>query len=87
MAFEREVDVTKDSIGDYEIVFTVKAAGADTGNIEVQIVTSTGKPFTKDYDLIDRLADDAAGLVHLSNLIDLRDYLNIRLPAEVLPIP
>lgn len=86
MAFEREVDVTKDAIGDYEIVFTVKAVGADTGGIEVQIVTSTGKLFTRQYDLIDRLADDAEGLVHLSRLIDLRNYLNIRLPAEVLPL-
>lgn len=86
MAFEREEDVTKDSIGDYEIVFTVKTAGPDTGKIEVQIVTSTGKPFTREYDLIARLGDDAAGLVHLSNLMDLRDYLNVRLPVEVLPL-
>lgn len=86
MAFEREIDVTKDSIGDYEIVFTVKIIGADTGQIEVQIITSTGKPFTRQYDLIDRLGDDAAGLVHLANLIDLRDYLNIRLNDEVLPV-
>lgn len=86
MAFEREADVTKDAIGDYEITFTVSASGPDTGRIEVQILKSAGKPDTKEYNLIERLNDDAAGLVHLSSLINLRDYLNIRLPMEILPL-
>jgi len=86
MAFEREVDVTKDSIGDYEIVFTVKVVGSDTGQLEVQIVTSSGRIFTKPYNLIERLQDNAAGLIHLANLIALRDYLNLRLDDEVLPL-
>lgn len=86
MAFGRETDVTKDSIGDYEIVFTVKVVGADTGKIDVQIITSTGKPLVKQYDLIARLNDNAAGQIHLSNLIALRDYLNLRLNDEVLPL-
>jgi hypothetical protein len=86
MAFEREVDVTKDTIGDYEIVFTVKVSDTDTGQIEVQIITSSGQIFTRSYNLIERLQDDAAGLVHLANLIALRDYLDIRLPDEVLPL-
>jgi hypothetical protein len=83
MAFEREEDVTKDSIGDYEITFTVKTVGVDTGEIEVQIVTSGGQILTRTYNLVERLQDDAEGLVHLANLIDLRDYLNLRLNDEV----
>ncbi len=86
MAFEREVDVTKDTIGDYEITFMVKVVGADTGEIEVQIVTSSGQIFTRTYNLIARLQDNAAGLVHLANLVALRDYLNLRLDDEVLPL-
>lgn len=86
MAFEREIDVTKDSIGDYEITFTVHISDPDTGKIEVQIVTSGGIIFTRSYDLIDRLGDDAPGLAHLTNLIALRDYLNLRLNDEVLPL-
>lgn len=86
MTFEREVDVTKDSIGSYEIVLTVETVGPDTGKIEVQIVTSTGKPFIREYDLIARLGDDAAGLIHLANLVALRDYLGVRLDDEVLPL-
>lgn len=87
MAFEREADVTKDSVGDYEIIFTVHAIGPDTGQIEVQIVTSSNGIFTRTYNLIDRLQDDPAGLIHLAALIALRDYLDIRLPDEILPIP
>lgn len=86
MAFEREVDVTKDSIGDYEITFTVKVADTDTGEIEVQIVTSSGLIFTRTYNLVERLQDDATGLTHLANLVALRDYLNLRLDDEVLPL-
>lgn len=86
MAFEREVDVTKDEIRDYEIVFTVKIAEPDTSQIEVQILTSSGTIFTRKYNLIERLQDDASGLDHLANLIALRDYLNLRLNDEVLPL-
>jgi hypothetical protein len=87
MAFPRENDVTKDAIGDYRIVFTVSSLDPDTGEIEVQIILSSGRIITRSYDLIERLQDDAPGLTHLANLIDLRDYLNIRLDDEVLPIP
>lgn len=86
MEFPREDDVTKDTIGDYEITFTVSLTEPDTGEIEVQIIVSSGEIFTRQYNLIARLQDDAAGLIHLANLIDLRDYLDIRLPAEVLPL-
>jgi hypothetical protein len=86
MTFEREENVTKDEIGDYQITFTVKPADPDTGQIEVQIITSSGAIFTRTYNLIERLQDDAAGLTHLANLISLRDYLNTRLTNEVLPL-
>jgi hypothetical protein len=58
----------------------------ETGQIKIQIVTSSGQTFTRSYNLIERLQDDAPGLVHLANLIALRDYLDIRLPDEVLPL-
>jgi chromosome segregation ATPase len=78
MAFPREDNVTKDAIGDYEITFTVLVSEPDTGRIEVQIITSSGQQLTREYDLVARLQDDAAGLTHLANLIALRDYLDIR---------
>lgn len=87
MAFEREVDVTKDSVGDYRVIFTVHVTGPDTGEIETQIVTSSDGIFTRTYNLIERLQDDPTGLVHLAALVALRDYLDIRLPDEILPIP
>lgn len=87
MTFPREDDVTKDAIGDYVITFTVFPTEPDTGEIEVQIIISSGERFTRQYDLIERLQDDAEGLVHLANLVSLRDYLDIRLDAEVLPLP
>jgi hypothetical protein len=86
MAFEREDDVTKDAIGDYEVKFLRSQTGPDTGEIETQIIVSSGEIFTRRYNLIARLQDDAEGLVHLANLIALRDYLDIRLDNEVLPL-
>lgn len=86
MTFPREDDVTKDTIGDYEVKFLRSKIGPDTGEIEAQIILSSGEIFTRSYNLIDRLQDDAAGLVHLANLIALRDYLDIRLDDEVLPL-
>jgi hypothetical protein len=86
MAFPRETNVTKEEIGDYEIIFTVSASGPDLGTMEVQIVLSSGEKFTRNYDLIARLQDDAPGQAHLANLISLRNYLNTRLINEVLPL-
>lgn len=86
MAFTREDDVTKDVIGDYEVKFLRSRSGPDTGEIEAQIIVTSGEIFTRSYNLIARLQDDAAGLVHLANLVALRDYLDIRLDDEVLPL-
>jgi len=86
MAFPREGDVTKDIIGDYEIKFLRSRSGPDTGEIEAQIILSSGEIFTRSYNLIVRLQDDAEGLIHLANLVALRDYLDARLDNEVLPL-
>ncbi len=86
MAFQREDDVTKDTIGDYEVKFHRSKSGPDTGEIEAQIIVSSGEIFTRRYNLIARLQDDAAGLIHLANLVALRDYLDTRLDNEVLPL-
>ena len=86
MAFSRENDVTKDTIGDYEIKFLRSRSGPDTGEIEAQVILSSGEIFTRSYNLIVRLQDDAAGLIHLANLVALRDYLDVRLDDEVLPL-
>lgn len=90
MAFERETDVTKDTIQDFEINFFVPGPdnvdGVQSGNLSVQILISSGEILTRNYNLLLRLNDDAPGLVHLSNLSDLRDYIVARLNAEVLPL-
>ncbi len=86
MAFPREDDATKDTIGDYEVKFLRSKSGPDTGEIEAQVILSSGEIFTRSYGLIVRLQDDAEGLIHLANLVALRDYLDIRLDDEVLPL-
>jgi hypothetical protein len=90
MAFQREDDVTKDTIQDFQIVFFVPGPDniddVQSGEIDVQIFLSSGELFNRQYDLLARLQDDAAGLVHLSNLADLRDYIRTRLNDEVLPL-
>ncbi len=90
MAFEREIDVTKDAIEDKEITFFIPGSSnvddVQSGNLSVQIQISSGEILTRNYDLLLRLTDDAAGLVHLSNLVDLRDYITVRLDTEVLPL-
>jgi hypothetical protein len=90
MAFEREVNVTKDAIQDIEITFFVpgpaNVGGEQSGRLNVQIETSDGKIITRDYDLLLRLQDDTPGLVHLGSLADLRDYIVARLNSEVLPL-
>lgn len=91
MAFEREENLTKDSIQDFEIKLFVpgplNTEDPQAGKIEVQILKSDDNILVKSYDLLLRLQDDAEGVVHLSNLADLRDYVKIRLDAEVLPVP
>jgi hypothetical protein len=90
LAFPREDNVTKDTIQDFEIVFFVPGPdnvdGVQSGRIDVQIFLSSDESFNRQYNLLARLQDDAAGLVHLSNLADLRDYIKARLDAEVLPL-
>jgi hypothetical protein len=90
MAFEQEVNLTKDGIEDFEIVFFSPGpgniSGVQSGSLNFQILMSDGSIRTKEVnDLLDRLTDDAAGLVHLAALADLRDYIRTRLDNEVLP--
>lgn len=91
MSFNREDEVTKDTIQDFEITLFVPGPdnldGIQSGKINVQIGLSNDQFLDRTYDLLARLGDDADGLVHLSNLVDLRDYLIARLNDEVLPIP
>jgi hypothetical protein len=89
MAFEQEVNLTKDGIEDFEIVFFVpgpgNVEGVQSGKVNFQISMSDGSIQERGADLLERLTDDPAGLVHLSNLVDLRDYIRTRLNNEVLP--
>lgn len=89
MAFPRENNITNDTIEDLEISFFVPGPastdGVQSGNLDVQIGLSSGEILVRSYDLLDKLGDDAAGLIHLSNLADLKDYIIARLNAEVLP--
>ena len=90
MAFERETDLTKDEIGDFEINFFVPGASntedVQAGRLAVQLIMSDGSIENVSYNLLARLQDDAAGLIHLANLASLRDYIAARLVDEVLPL-
>lgn len=89
MAFQQEVNITKVSIQDFEILFFSpgpdNVGGAQAGRISVQIEQSDGSILTRNYDLLTRLQDDAEGQGYLANLADLRDYIRTRLNNEVLP--
>lgn len=91
MTFEQQQNITKDGIEDFEISLFVPGPsntdGVQSGKVSYQILMSNGKIDGGNQvpDLLDRLTDDAAGLVHLANLADLRDYIRIRLNAEALP--
>ncbi len=91
MAFQQQQNITKDGIEDFEITFFVPGPsnidGAQSGKVSYQILMSDGgiKGGNQVPDLLDRLTDDAAGLVHLTALADLRDYIRTRLNAEALP--
>lgn len=90
MAFNREADVTKDAIEDFEINFFVpgpdNATDEQSGQLTAQILLSDGSILIRTFDLLARLQDDAAGQTHLANLASLRDYIRSRLEAEVLPL-
>lgn len=93
MAFEQQQNITKNGIEDFEIVLFVpgpgNVEGVQSGKVSYQILMSDGK-IDGGYqvpDLLDSLADDAEGLIHLAALADLRDYIRTRLNNEALPTP
>lgn len=90
MAFSRETDVTKDSIGDFEINFFVpgptNVKDPQSGQLNAQIIMSDDSILPRSFNLLVRLQDDAAGRQHLQNLAALRDYIRVRLENEVLPL-
>ncbi len=90
MAFEQQIDITKDDIGDFEIVFFVPGAsnteGVQAGNLNAQIIMNDGSIEPVSFDLLARLQDDTAGQQHAINLAALRDYIEGRLNDEVLPL-
>lgn len=87
--FEQQANVTITGFEDVSISLFVpgisNVEGVQTGGIEIQLMQSNGRIKTVSYDLLERLADDAAGLTHRSNLLALRDYILARIPGEVLP--
>ncbi len=89
MAFEQQQDVTITGFEDISIDLFVPGVlnveGVQAGTIAIQLTQSNGKIKVVSYDLLARLGDDAAGLVHRANLLALRDYILVRIPAEVLP--
>lgn len=89
MAFPQEQPITPLERGDYEITLFVPGPNnteqPQSGSINVQIVMSDGSIKVRDFNLIARLQDDAAGQTHLSNLIALRNYLNDRIDTELIP--
>ena len=89
MAFDRETNVTKTGIEDFEIRLFVPGPNnqdnPQSAIIAVQIALSDGSLSRRRFDLWERLGDDAAGLTHRQNLLALRDYVETRLNNEVLP--
>ncbi len=91
MAFEQQQNVTITGFEDISINLFVPGAsnvdGVQSGTIEIQLTQSNAKIKIVNYDLLARLADDAAGLTHRTNLLAMRDYILARILAEVLPTP
>lgn len=89
MAFERQQNVTITGFEDISISLFVPGMsnieGIQDGKIEIQLTQSNGKIKIASFDLLARLADDAEGLTHRSNLLALRDYILARISVEVLP--
>lgn len=89
MAFTQQQDVTITGFRDIGIDLFVPGVsnvdGVQSGKIEIQLLQSNGVIRTVSYDLLARLADDAAGLIHRANLLAMRDYILARIPLEVLP--
>jgi hypothetical protein len=89
MPFQQEQNVTKDTIGDFEIILFVpgpnNTENPQDGRLNVQIGLSDGRVQGVIYDLLAHLQDDPAGQAHLANLVALRDYIRTRLENEVLP--
>ncbi len=89
MTFEQQQNVTITGFEDISINLFVPGVsnldGIQSGTIEIQLVQSNGKIKVVSYDLLARLADDAAGLTHRANLLAMRDYILARIPGEVLP--
>lgn len=89
MTFEQLQNVTKNGIEDIEIVFFLPGPGnidgIQVGRVNFQILLSDGTIENESANLLVRLTDDAPGLVHLSNLASLKNYIRTRLNNEVLP--
>ncbi len=89
MVFERQQNITITGHEDKSVIFFVpgisNTEGVRTGTLEIQLTQSNGKIKLVSYDLLAHLGDDAAGLVHRDNLLDLLDYIESRILVEVLP--
>lgn len=90
MSFEQETNLTKIGIEDFEIkLFSPGPSNANDpqiGVLEFQVLMSNSTIQARERnDLLERLEDDATGLIHRANLISLRDYIRTRLNVEVLP--
>jgi hypothetical protein len=89
MAFEQQQNVIITGFEDINISLFIPGDNntddPQAGEIEIQLALSNGKVKVVRYDLLARLADDAPGLTHRSNLLSLRDYILTRIANEVLP--
>ncbi len=93
MTFEQQQNITKDAIEDFEIVLFAPGPsnidGVQSGKVNFQNLMSDDSIDGNNQvpDLLDRLTDDAEGLIHLANLASLRGYVRTRLNNEALPTP
>ena len=89
MAFTRETNITITGRGDIGIVLFEPGPdntnGVRAGEIEMQLLRSDGSIKPVKANLLARLGDDAEGLTHRANLLDLLDYIITRIETEVLP--
>ncbi len=88
MAFPTESPPTITGRGGVAIEFYIPDPDlpddVQSGKLSVQVKLSDDSIRNKQYNLLERLGDDAAGGTHLVALVALRDYILTRIAAEIL---
>jgi hypothetical protein len=91
MAFEQQQNITITGFEDISISLFIPGISntedIQSGEIEIQLALNNGEIKVITANLLERLGDDAPGLIHRTRLLELRDYILARISTEVLPTP